>query len=283
MRKWKKYVRVALVGCCMTLTSLIATASAVNVTTEDSFEVQAAMTTASTVVEDNVSGGQLQKGEKILSNEDQIELIQNDESLSLERKMEMVEKLKKKGQSRASYRACDLGVGQIRQDTGYYCGPASAMQVLKYYYDLYKNNSMFNVSMPASQNILANVIGTTTDGSTGSGVAKGMNHYQDYCSYVTKQINSKSDFMDDIDSALNVGLAPLILRSRLSANSDFGYASSGHFMTVSGQTSGLSKVLIVDPYYGYSSSKGPSAARYYVSIDDAYESITSHPASQYIY
>ena len=80
-------------------------------------------------ISEGPSGGNMQVGEEIISNEEQIERIKNDKSMPSDIKEIVIAKLSgNMPKPLSSYRACDLGVPQIKQETSYYCGPASAMQ-----------------------------------------------------------------------------------------------------------------------------------------------------------
>lgn len=66
-----------------------------------------------------------------------------------------------------------ISVSNYTQETNYYCGPAAVRQTLSFH----KSKNNVSTSLP-SQKTLASAIGTTTSGSTSSGIASGLNKYK---------------------------------------------------------------------------------------------------------
>ncbi|UII54747.1 C39 family peptidase [Cytobacillus spongiae] len=66
-----------------------------------------------------------------------------------------------------------LSVTNYKQETGYWCGPASVRQSLSFH----KTKSGSSTSLP-SQTTLASKAGTTSDGSTTTGLVTALNNYK---------------------------------------------------------------------------------------------------------
>lgn len=107
-----------------------------------------------------------------------------------------------------------ISVTNYMQETSYWCGPASARQTLSFH----KSNSGSSTTLP-SQTTLANKIGTTTAGSTSSGIKNALNEYASTFSFssyaagdVTNTTNPSATFESRIKYALqNRTGAPITL------------------------------------------------------------------------
>lgn len=130
----------------------------------------------------------------------------------------------------ASPRMIDQGslpMTAIKQENGYYCGPATCCMVA---------NTMGLGSY--SQSRMAGIIGTTRDGSSSSGILSGMNSLfsQAGKSQRYQLTNTRnSSLASGIIYSINAGL-PLILSVKQMPL----YTSSGHFIAVCAYRSGFS-------------------------------------------
>lgn len=222
------------------------------------------------------TGGMLIPGEKYVTNEERIQMVENDDSLSDDEKQIMIDKLngnflttKSSRSTRSSYSPMYLGVKYYKQETSYYCGPATVYQTLKYI-----NGSS------ESQDDIADALGTTEDGTDGSNIPPYLNEQQSENDYIAYTITKESRLKNAINFDMKFGY-PTILRVKLTKDSEFGYKSNGHYLNVGGQTAGGEEYDIVDPYYGY--KNGPSSSSYYVSFDAVYTAVTSHFKSEIYY
>lgn len=210
-------------------------------------------------------------GEINYTQEELVENVKNDNTISDEAKDIMISKMQGTyeedfGTVKEPRTAYNLNMTQYKQETSYYCGPASVYQTLKY----------MNGTSP-SQSIIASALGTTTDGTDGTKIPPYLNEKQSDNYYVTSVITTESMMKSNINSDLNRGY-PVIARIRLTSNMDsydnWNYTTAGHFINIGGQNSNQSRFTIVDPYYGY--SNGPGTPKYDVSSEALLEALTLH-------
>jgi hypothetical protein len=138
-----------------------------------------------------------------------------------------------------------LEVPEIKQDNGYYCGPASALMVAKY---------LKIVDASFTQTNMAKALGTTKDGSSSTNIVSTLNNqlsaagkagrYQVANTSVTNFNRSISYTLDKgYPMIMNVDKMPLYLES-----------TGGHFIVIRGYTSenyqkkGVEYVTINDCY-----------------------------------
>ena len=207
------------------------------------------------------TGGMVPPTEVILTNEERVEEIKNDPSLTEDEKEEMIFKITSDVATYA-FSPKHLGIKYFKQKYNYYCGPATVYQTLYY----------LNKTSP-SQDTIASALGTTTDGTDGSKIPTYLNKQQDEVAYTIVSINNASTFRSKIDSAMNNDY-PVVLRVKFSSDSAFGYNTAGHFLNLGGQTAGATQYEMVDPYYGYSS--GPSSSAYSLPSEDVYQAVIDH-------
>lgn len=150
-----------------------------------------------------------------------------------------------------------INVTNFAQETTYWCGPASARQTLSYH----KVKSGSSTSLP-SQTTLASKAGTTTDGSSTSGLRNALNYYSSIYNfssdlYVVGDISSYSNPVGTLETRIKNDLkyatnAPILLVQTLYLPRYNG-KSIRHYNTVSGYSyeyaSGNKEIRMVDPHY----------------------------------
>jgi hypothetical protein len=136
----------------------------------------------------------------------------------------------------ATYGLHTLSATNYRQETSYYCGPASARQSLSWH----RAKSGSSAALP-SQGTLAGRAGTTTSGSLTTGIARALNSYNGtfgsvnyVASNLTDTGNATSAFYTRIGWMLqDARTVPIILTSTARIPRYNGHASR-HYMSVSG-------------------------------------------------
>ena len=136
----------------------------------------------------------------------------------------------------ALYGLHTLSAANYKQETSYYCGPASARQSLSWH----KAKSGSTAALP-SQSTLAGRAGTTTSGSLTTGIVRALNSYNGafgtvnyVASNLTDTGNATSAFYTRIGWMLqDARTVPIILTSTARIPRYNGHASR-HYMSVSG-------------------------------------------------
>jgi len=147
-------------------------------------------------------------------------------------------------------------VTNYRQETTYWCGPASVRQSLSFH----RTDSGSSAGLP-SQTTLANKIGTTSDGSSTAAMASALNSYNGVfgsviylASNITDTSNPYETFVNRIGTMLRSitvnATAPIIL-AQTKYIPRYNGVSSRHYMTVSGINDNVSPMQMrsVDPHY----------------------------------
>ncbi|QCT01761.1 hypothetical protein E6C60_1043 [Paenibacillus algicola] len=146
-----------------------------------------------------------------------------------------------------------VGVPNYQQETSYWCGPAAVRQTLAFH----KNKSNSTQSLP-SQTTLASLAGTSTDGSTTTGLAKALNNYNGTFGsfvYVAADITTAGSasaafdlFKSRVTSPIiNETYAPIVLLETVYLDR---YSGRGirHYNTVSGWNNTAGQLRLVDPH-----------------------------------
>ena len=147
-------------------------------------------------------------------------------------------------------------VANYKQETTYWCGPASARQSLSFH----RADSGSSTGLP-SQTTLSKRIGTTGDGSSTAAIAAALNTYDGVfgtvsylASNITDTANPYETFVNRIGTMLRSitvnPTAPIILAQTKYIPRYKGVASR-HYMTVSGINDNVSPMQMrsVDPHY----------------------------------
>lgn len=214
------------------------------------------------------TGGVMFPGEKPVTKEEQIQEVLNNPDLTPERKQELINKLNLVGPR--ALLATDLGMKYFKQQTHYYCGPATAYQTIYFH----------NGSSP-SQDTIAKALGTTTAGTDGTRIPKYVNTQLDRVEYFIYNVGTDKEGMRyAIDTDMRSGY-PAMLRVKIQGTTKFGYTTTGHFLNVGGQNAGATEYTIVDPYYGY--DHGPESSHYQVPFDEVYTAVKTHFAHHLYY
>ncbi len=183
----------------------------------------------------------------------------------------------------ATYGLHTLAATNYKQETSYYCGPASARQSLSWH----RAKSGSSAGLP-SQATLAGKAGTTTSGSLTTGLARALNSYNGtfgtvnyVASNITDTGNPTSAFYTRIGWMLeSARTVPIILTATARIPRYNGH-SSRHYMSVSGINDLNSAVTMrsVDPNFnslyrgvywdpmGSQSSNGLCRATYQADVD----------------
>lgn len=179
------------------------------------------------------------------------------------RKDAQIERKLKEGRNNPEVKAqvSDIGVYYLisltnyRQEKTYWCGPASVKQSLSFH----KTKSGSSASLP-SQSTIAFLAGTTSSGSTSTGLRNAINYYAstfkfEADKYVVGNVfgldNPKGTFESRVKGDLSFKTNAPILLVRTDKLSYYDYRTR-HYVTISGYARDLSgnKCLrVVDPHY----------------------------------
>ena len=166
---------------------------------------------------------------------------------------------------------CTMAVPFYKQETRYFCGPATARQTIAYI----KGSAL-------SQSTLASIMGTTSsNGTDGSRVVSCINAYQTRYLYQRLYPTSESSMITVAGKAINNWAAPPILHVKMDAG--WPYTSKGHYMNISGIKKSGSRVMfeVTDPYYTWVYPSAVSG-KYPIFSTIAYNSTRAHPAGEFI-
>ena len=166
---------------------------------------------------------------------------------------------------------CTMAVPFYKQETRYFCGPATARQTIAYI----KGSAL-------SQSTLASIMGTTSsNGTDGSRVVSCINAYQTRYLYQRLYPTSESSMITVAGKAINTWAAPPILHVKMDAG--WPYTSKGHYMNISGIKKSGSRVMfeVTDPYYTWVYPSAVSG-KYPIFSTIAYNSTRAHPAGEFI-
>lgn len=178
------------------------------------------------------------------SNAQLLEEALSDPSLTEAEKQQLIEKysvIENAGRSRASYPARSLAVPAYRQETNYWCGPATAKQTVQY---------LAGSSQTQAQ--IAAATGTTTAGANADRIISYVNDHQSKNIYARVNCTSQTQMVAAVDYSLSVQ-HPMILT--LAVPDDvwekgiWPYWTNGHYLNVSGQSAGASSLTLTDPFY----------------------------------
>lgn len=134
----------------------------------------------------------------------------------------------------------DLSVPICKQINGYYCGPATVQQTIKFY----------KGSAP-EQTTLAAQLGTTTAGTDMTKISGVLNANLGYNQYSMITIGTESDWTNKITYALSIN-KPVVIDINTSSYAEaWSYSTTGRFLNVSGYNRSVSpnRVKVTDPYW----------------------------------
>lgn len=152
-----------------------------------------------------------------------------------------------------------LDVPVYKQETTYWCGPATTKQVMQF----------LNKTSP-SQTTIANDLGTNRDGTDMTVIAKYLKNNTDHdYVYAGGIANDFETWIGAIHSSTKNNV-PVVLDIDIDNTSVFPYTTNGHFVNTSGvDTTYSSRVRITDPY-------SPGLGNKWYSARDLYEVNNNH-------
>ena len=153
-----------------------------------------------------------------------------------------------------------ISVTPFKQETDYYCGPATLQQVIYFVEGVY-----------ISQGIYADMLGTTQKGTDMTILAEKIKTLTDR-DYAYWQITNRLAWQTRLIHGVDTGF-PAILDINTSGISEFPYSTaSGHYVNISGYklvAGGSSQFRITDPY-------GVAFGNRWYTIDSLFKANTQH-------
>lgn len=175
------------------------------------------------------------------------------------------------GRARITFKI--LAVPYCKQETNYYCGPATAQQTVRF----------FTNSIEESQDDIWKSVGVEysgTKGTSGDLLKNYVNSKQSTHTYALTYPSSASGMSQDIYSDINSDV-PVILWVKVQKGGNWLYSTSGgHFMNASGINTGGSLIEVTDPYIGWVDELNFSG-KYWITADEAYSATTSRGMGYY--
>lgn len=170
----------------------------------------------------------------------------------------------------ATYSASTISVTYYKQETSYYCGPATTKQTIQYM------NGKSD-----TQSTIAKALGTTENGTDGTKIVEYLNGKQSRVYWTIADDTSTSGLQTRISHAIAGDTKrPPIARTKFSKGGNWKYSTAGHFLNISGYTNNMEKVRITDPNIGRVDSS--SSGSYYVTMKEIRDAIINHFA-QHMY
>lgn len=175
----------------------------------------------------------------------------------------------------------EIQVPCYKQETRYWCGPATVKQTLQY----------LKGSSP-SQSALAKALGTTTSGTSIYAIQKYLNNHQNKNTYVQMTPSSNNAMQNAMLMAVKTYKAPPVLLVKIKDDNfgkKAGYNSNGHYLNVSGvyhvyttPSSGCTiNYRLVDPYQQWKING--STGIYQVTGLEAYKAVKAHRLQSFLY
>lgn len=186
--------------------------------------------------------GGLTPEEEKQTNEEIIQEVVNDQTISDEAKASVIEKTAfvegKKIQTRTIYDAAEISYKLIMQEDNTKCAPATIQQ------SLYVCSINHSKNYPyGSQTAIQNAVGKAPGLST---VLNYLNQQQDKVHFIRKRVYSIADIDSCYEWGFNVHSSPVILT--FAADTSFWpYNTPGHFTNIMGYSH--NNYIIADPYY----------------------------------
>ncbi|GHU54523.1 hypothetical protein FACS1894132_09290 [Clostridia bacterium] len=236
-----------------------------------------------------------------MSYEEQLEEFLSNENFSDERKQNAAEKIEAMIAIRDNansifttystpyYATKTLSVPLYTQQNNYFCGPATARQILAY------THININAYTAPSQTTIANAIGTTSaNGTMWTSLANYVNNNQQTNNYIETVISSNSsvglsNLQSHISNGLNLYNAPPILHVKLvvGGTSPWEYPTDGHYMNATGirMNGGTVQFRVNDPYYDFPTRNGTHNepnGMYWINSTAVYSATIAHPFYSHI-
>lgn len=172
---------------------------------------------------------------------------------------------------RASISMTILAVPYCKQETNYYCGPATAKQTI----------SAFNGSAESQDEIWKQIKASSENSTEGDKLRTYLNSQQNTTTYGLVYPASASAMSNDIYYDLNKKI-PVVLWVKLTKGGNWLYSTSGgHFLNASGINTGGSLIEVTDPYIGWVDAKTYPSGKYWVTSSEAYSATTARGLGYY--
>lgn len=165
----------------------------------------------------------------------------------------------------SSYPAKRIKVKQYEQKNGYYCGPATTKQTLQY----------INGKSP-TQKVIAEALGTTKAGTDGTQIVVYLNQKQTRVNFMISTNTTKSGIKKRIYHDIAIMDAPPIARLKFTDANVWGYSTQGHFLNISGYSSGMNRVQVTDPNITRVDDNNKTG-KYYISFKNLQQALKDHP------
>ena len=184
-------------------------------------------------------------------------------------------------QTRTSYPTITLSVTPYKQETSYYCGPATTRQSLDYLGGYAP--SYFSVP---SQSVLAQKLGTTRNGTEWYRIRNYLNGFS-FPSFQPHYVECTPTSCNDMTNTLYNGLNaahPIVPIMQVNTNGNqsiLGYPTRGHYLNVSGikTENGQVKFQLTDP----NGEAGEYGLQYYVTATNLYTITRNHWAKHFLW
>ena len=190
--------------------------------------------------------------------EEEIEILQEKER-ALEAFIESWEG--KETRSTATWHYLTTSFPNNVQINGYYCGPATVQNVIKYH-----------TGTTYSQSTLASALGTTTSGTVMANIDDVLRSYTNK-NYVYADIESESKWKRRVANNINDSNMAVIIDINSTGCSSWPYSTSGHFIPIyacyDATTTSCTKVMISDSHPNYNKRWSVSASIAY-QVNDAH-------------
>ena len=223
------------------------------------------------ILANNVSGDSLTDINKPV--ESQIKDIIENDSLTPEQKEFHIDRMtwatSRKNTRNSMIFDASLNVPYFKQETTYWCGPATARQTIQF----------LNRTTPASQSQIATSMGSTTAGSDMDQVINYINRNTNY-NYIKASANNKENMRMNFYWAMTETIAPPILRIRINNRvGNWTYTTQGHFLNATGISRTGNMVRVTDPYIGWINPS--SSGSYWVTFDEVHAATVAHTNQHY--
>ena len=224
-------------------------------------------------MEDSWVGGDWE-GERPQTAEEQYQEMQNDPKYSEEELQEFFNKMFVPPMVRRSKITFEvLSVPYYRQETTYYCGPATAQQTVAY----------LTGSKEEQKDIfeIVKAPGEDSKATEGDKLKKYVNSKQSVNTYALKYPSSASEMSEDIYDDLSRGV-PVILWVKVTKGGNWIYnTKGGHFLNASGINTGGGLIELTDPYIMWVEDSPYFTGKYWVTAEEAYNATKARGLGYY--
>lgn len=178
----------------------------------------------------------------------------------------------------SSIRYKTIAVPHYKQETNYYCAPATLKQTLQYI-----NGKSLSQSTYASSSYL-NTEKVKFDGkrwTTDTKMLSNLNALQTSTEYDQGDVDSKEKLLYYISEDLNTKDVPTILiiktiNSNNTKTNEWSYKAPGHFLNASGLKASGTDIEVVDPYITWV-VPAERDGTYWMKTQNVYQAVINHP------